>query len=77
MVRSSKCLTIEFIFNEAILMAKGSSVVHYDVKTYLTEIELLLLQSCCMLLMAFYLICLASSSALRLTMILSGYSDFK
>ena len=58
-------------------MAKGSSVVHYDVKTYLTEIEFLLLQSCCMLLMAFYLIRLASSRALRLTIILSGYSDFK
>ena len=58
-------------------MAKGSSVVHYDLKTYLSEIEFLLLQSCSMLLMAFYLILLASSSALRLTIILSVYNDFK
>ena len=58
-------------------MAKGSSVVHYDVNRYLTGIEFLLLQSCCILLIAFYWIRLDSSRALRLTMIFSGYSDFR
>ena len=76
-VKSSKCLTIELTFSEEILMAKGSSVVHYCLNKFSMENDFLLLQSRFILLVAFNLIFLASSSALRLTMIFSCEKVFK